>query len=253
MCQIVNRVPTVLEGWKTSRKVVIYLMRHGDPSYEADGPRPLDPQEPIQFEGKLTKEGMIQIELASRKLVKEFGDMPKSVILASSPRRRTKESLDILRRVLEECGVSISPYSSELVEAQKLMIDATLTGALLEEYGKQAERNKNLTWMEFWIRESANFQNVESAADFEKRMKNLILYFQDFSQRVDLFETIVCLIHEEEVKIIASLFGISVMEVPNGTGLKLIFNLEEAAIEIEVQGEVERLNFEQFNKKEERQ
>ena len=55
---MLNSVPAAPEERKESRKVVIYLMRHGAPSYEADGPRPLDPQEPIQFEGELTKEGI---------------------------------------------------------------------------------------------------------------------------------------------------------------------------------------------------
>jgi len=242
MCGFIGSVPTA--GMKAGHKVVIYLMRHGDPDYEIDGPGPLDLQQPIQFEGKLKKEGKTQIEIASCKLTKEFGDMPKPVILTSSPRRRAVESLDVLKRVFEKYGISVSKLESE--ELQKLLTDATLTGALLEEYGKQSEQDKDLTWMEFWISESGNFKNVESATDFKKRMKSLILYFQELDLSKDKEIAVVCLTHEEEIKILASIFGISILIVPNGGILKL--TIEKKEMTIEVQGEKGSLSFEQFNR-----
>ncbi|MCK5475707.1 MAG: hypothetical protein KAI71_03965 [Candidatus Pacebacteria bacterium] len=246
MCRFVGSVPTEVK--KAGHKVVIYLMRHSDPDYGSDGPRLLDLEAPIQFEGKLKEEGKNKIKLASCNLATEFGNMPeKSVILASSPRRRAVESSVILERTLVESGISVSRLESK--ELQKLLTDATLTGELLEEYGKQAEQNKNLTWMDFWINKSGDFKNVESAVDFKERMRDLILYFQNFSQETN--STIVCLTHEEEIKILAKIFGISILIVPNGGTLKMIINPEEMIVE--VQGKSGSLSFEQFDMKEGRQ
>ena len=241
MCIFVGSVPVD----RKDHEVAVYFMRHGDPDYKVDGPRPLDPRQPIQFEGKLKEEGENQIKLASCELVEGFGDMSeKSAILASSPRRRAVESSAILERVLVESGISISKLESE--EVQKLLVDANLTGELLEEYSKRLEQDKNLTWMEFWISESGNFKNVESATDFKERMKSLIMYFQNFSQKADLSKneaiTVVCLTHEEEIKILASIFGISILIVPNGGILKLTINSQKNEMVIEVQGKKGYLN-----------
>ena len=240
MCVIANRVPIKLhERNVDDHKIKVFFVRHGDPDYEIDGPRPENLQEPIQFEGKLKIVGENQIVLAANDLVNEISS---NVYVVSSPRRRAVESLNIARQVWENCGIAVSDFP-HLEKVQTLLTDATLTGELLKEYRKIVEQDNNITWMEFWLNESANFHNVENAEDFRKRMEKLLSFFQKFSLDAKPETNIVCFTHEEEIKVLSRLFGISVTVVPNGTWLKLVFDPKEKTVEIEVQGERETLTF----------
>lgn len=246
-CKIVNSLPDKLNERMIENgheKIKFNLVRHGAPNYEVDGPRPIDLDVPIQFEGTLKEEGKNQIILSATNLINEFSDS-RSVMTVASPRRRAFESKHIASTVWKNGGITVSNFS-EPEEIQNLLTDATLTGALLEEYNSRYNQDNNLTWMEFWINESANFQNVESAKDFRKRMEKLLSFFQKFSLDAKPETNIVCFTHEEEIKVLSSLFGISVMVVPNGTGLKLTYNPEEKIVEIEVQDQKSILTFEQI-------
>jgi len=225
---------------ENGNKIEVSFVRHGEANYDLE-PRPLDLKLPIQFEGLLTQKGENEIILSANNFINVLRG-PVQVI--SSPRRRAVESLEIAKEIWKNHGIAISDFPESGV--QNLLTDATLTGALLEEYNERYSQDNNLTWMEFWINESANFQNVESAEDFRKRMEKLLSFFQKFSLDVKSETNIVCFTHEEEIKIVSSLFGISVMVVPNGTGLKLTYDPEEKTTGIEVQDQKSILTFEQI-------
>jgi len=224
---------------ENGNKIEVSFVRHGEANYDLE-PRPLDLKLPIQFEGLLTQKGENEIILSANNFINVLRG-PVQVI--SSPRKRAVESLSIARKIWEISEISVSDFPESRV--QNLLTDATLTGALLEEYNARYSQDNNLTWMEFWINESAKFHNVESAKDFRKRMEALLSFFQNRSQAKNQTD-IVCFTHEEEIKVLSSLFGISVMVVPNGTGLKLTYNPEEKIVEIEVQDQESILTFEQI-------
>ncbi len=236
------------------QEVIVYVWRHEkyDSNKRINGC-------PIKFISGLTDEGKKHMTQTAMIRAKEIGVSSNRIILmGSSDRPRAIESKGITKNVFVKSGIKVSSeYGSAIAEISKLIVDAELTQKLLDEFGKQREQNPKLTWMEFWQYKSALYldpSKVETFKGFEGRMNEAIKFVQDFSQRTDLPEgkqvIIVLFSHEEVVKILASLFKITVMEVPNGTGLKLTVNPEEEKMTIEVQGQIKTLTFDELNKME---
>ena len=216
--------PEEKETMGKGHKIVIDFVRHGAAIYDGEQ-RPEDKKDTIQFEGVLTEEGLKQIEATAEEIIKKIDDESKElIILWRSPRKRTEESMNKLKEILLKNGINIFPKNNLAKENQDL-IDLELTEEFLEEYDRQSEQNENLTWMEFWKEESANFKNVENENDFMERMQKLISYFQQFSQKAKLPKDIkirfICLTHEEEIKNIAELFGVSIKDVKNGEVMEM--------------------------------
>jgi len=202
---------------KEGHAITFNLVRHGQAGYEEDAKKPETKKSAIQFEGGITLDGKEQIKGAAKEIIKRIIDKEKElVILLRSPRNRAGESLDILKMILEKNRINVYPK----VEINENLADATLTQEFLDEFEEQKKQDKDLTWMNFWKKESGNFENVESTEDFMKRMQAFIFRFQQFSRKAEIPEDIkirfVCLTHEEEIKNIAEHCGIKVDVVKNG-------------------------------------
>lgn len=220
-------------------EIIVDLIRHGQASYDGEL-RPEDKKETIQFEGALTEEGQKTIEDTATKIVEKIGDN-ELVYLWSSPRQRTRESMEIIKRVLEENEIDVFP-KSKLAKTVDNLSDLGLTGEFLEEFSKR----ENIEWMDYWKDEAGSYEGVEDKEEFLKRIQGTISRLQQFALNVPVDRKIrfVCLTHEEEIKNIAEQFGISVEIVKNGEIMEMKIDPKEdkpSKLSIKTQGqEVER-------------
>lgn len=236
-----SSVENSTERKEKMHEIVVDLIRHGQASYDGE-PRPENEKETIQFEGALTEEGQKTIENTATEIVEKIGDN-ELVYLWSSPRQRTKESMEIIKKVLEENEIDVFP-KSKLAKTIDNLSDLGLTGEFLEEFSKR----EDIEWMDYWKEEAGNYEGVEDKGEFLKRIQGTISRLQQFALNanlpVDRKIRFICLTHEEEIKNIAEQFGISVEIVKNGEIMEMKIDPKEdepSKLSIKTQGqEVER-------------
>ena len=214
------------------KKTTVLFVRHGDPTYEEEEwfncsdeewSEMKKGKEIIPFEGKLTEKGIEQMKNTAMKIVEKIGNGSKKIVyLWTSPKERTKESMEIIKEVLGENGIDLYPKKN-LAKTTDDLRDLGLTWEFLEKSEKSEEQV--LEWMDFWKEKHRDFEGAEQEKEFMRRLQKTISYFQQFSLKANLpsdRETVfICLTHEEVIKNVAEHFGIPTKFVENGEILEM--------------------------------
>ena len=238
------------------KETTVLFVRHGDSTYEEEEwfncndeewSEMKKEKEIIPFEGKLTEKGIKQMKDTAMKIVEKIGSGSKKVVyLRTSPKERTKESMEIIKEVLGENGIDFYPKKN-LAKTTDDLRDLGLTGEFLEKSEKSEEQV--LEWMDFWKEKHRDFEGVEQEKEFMRRLQKTISYFQQFSLKANLPSdcepVFICLTHEEVIKNVAEHFGIEVEIVENGEVMEMKINPKEdepSELSINIQGQESTLS-----------
>ncbi len=170
----------------------IDFIRHGKPVYSAEE------RQTGNFEGELTSEGKEQISFSAENIAKNIDKEKEIIVIWSSPKKRTRETSEIIKAALDKQGI---PLIEPQIKLKKSLRDVQITRALIEDM----TRNGVLSdWMEYWVKNRELPSGVESPEEVSKRVNRVITYMERIARKVEPKDGkklhFVCVGHEELFK-----------------------------------------------------
>jgi len=182
------------------------FIRHGKPVYTQEELKTGQP------EGTLTPEDRKELKIQMKKLASGIDKEKELVVIWSSPRRRSRQTAEVVREVFEEEGISIleKQKSGEKLRIKKSLRDVDMTA----EAAQQVLEGKIPSGMASWL-EGKFPKGVETPEEFRERFMRIITYLERIARTVHLPEGkklhFICAVHGETIgDLLETAYGIDV-------------------------------------------